>query len=267
MGNIESLIEIMARLRDPECGCPWDREQTFASLVPHTLEETYEVIDAIEGGRLEDLREELGDLLFQVVFYSQLASERGVFGLNEVAATLIDKLIGRHPHVFANAVVIGTDQQSAAWEAHKTKERATKDANATSILDGIAAALPALLRAVKLQRRAAAVGFDWVEIGVVFDAVRGELDEVRAALGAGDATHITEEIGDLLFACVNLARFACVDPESALRSANQKFERRFRYIEQRLQAQGQSVNDATLAEMDALWEEAKRDLPKKKRAP
>lgn len=142
-----------------------------------------------------------------------------------------------------------------------------RDPNATSILDGIALALPALLRAVKLQRRAAAVGFDWAEIGAVHDAVRGELDEVRAALAAGDATHIAEEIGDLLFACVNLARFARVDPESALRSANQEFERRFRYIEQRLQAQGRSVNDATLAEMDALWEEAKRDVPKKKRAP
>ncbi len=181
--------------------------------------------------------------------------------LIEIMARLRDPERGRDP----NAAVIDTDQQTAAREAHKTKDRA--DANATSILDGIASALPALLRAVMLQRRAAAVGFDWPAIGAVHDAVRGELDEVGAALAAGEATHIAEEIGDLLFACINLARFARVDPESALRSANQKFERRFRYIEQRLQAQGRSVNDATLAEMDALWQEAKRNVPRKKRAP
>lgn len=178
-------------------------------------------------------------------------------------ARLRDPERGRDP----NAAVIDTDQQTAAREAHKTKDRAAKNANATSILDGIASALPALLRAVELQRRAAAVGFDWAAVGAVHDAVRGELDEVGAALAAGEATHIAEEIGDLLFACVNLARFARVDPESALRSANQKFERRFRYIEQQLQVQGQSVNDATLAEMDALWQEAKRNVPRKKRAP
>lgn len=261
MSQIERLLEIMARLRDPEGGCPWDRQQTFASIVPYTLEEAYELAEAIERGTQEELRDELGDLLFQVVFYAQLAKEAGYFDFNDIVAGIQAKLIRRHPQVFGDQKGITTAQaQTAAWEAHKAAERRTKaGSGAVSVLEGISLSLPALTRAIKLQRRAARVGFDWAHIEPVLEKIEEELHEVRQALGSQDqAERLAEEVGDLLFACVNLARFAGVDPETALRRTNAKFERRFRFIEQALSEQGRRVEDASLEEMDSLWEQAKR---------
>lgn len=253
------LLSIMARLRDPERGCPWDRQQSFASVLPFTLEETYEVVDAIESGDMQGLREELGDLLFQIVFYAQLASEQGHFRFRDVAEGVAAKLVRRHPHVFEEASPSDEASLARAWEARKAGERAAKsEGGSTSLLDGVAKAIPALRRAEKLQRRAATVGFDWKDMGGVLRAVREELEEVESAVDTGDQAHIKQEIGDLLFATVNLARFGGVDPESALRAANAKFERRFRYVEDRLAEQGRRPAEATLAELDAIWIEAKR---------
>ena len=254
---LQRLREIMRRLRDPHNGCPWDRVQTFASLVPHTLEEAYEVASSVEQNHLGELRDELGDLLFQVVFYSQIAQEQGLFDLDDVAAAICDKLERRHPHVFGNAQVADADAQTVAWEQLKAAERHGRDPDA-GILDGIAAALPALTRAAKLQRRAARVGFDWPAIAPVMDKVVEELDELRTELdrGAGEA-RVRDEVGDLLFVCVNLARHAGVDPEQALRGSNAKFERRFRHIEVAMRRKGIDIADAGLAQMDALWDEAK----------
>ncbi len=258
MTNIERLLDIMDRLRDPEAGCPWDRDQTFATIVPHTLEEAYEVADAIESGRYDALPAELGDLLFQIVFYSRLAKERGWFSFDSVVEAICDKLVARHPHVFAGAAVGAAGEQTQQWEAMKARERRAADAGAGA-LDGIAGNLPALTRAAKLQRRAARVGFDWPAIGPVFEKVAEELGEVRDTL-TQDRARQQAEIGDLLFACINLARHLDVDPEQALRGANGRFERRFRYIEASLAKRGKGIGEATLAEMDSLWEEAKRDL-------
>ncbi len=256
MTAIDRLLEIMDRLRDPVSGCPWDREQSFHSIVPHTLEEAHEVADAIERGRFEELPGELGDLLFQVVFYARLGKERGWFDFEDVVGAISDKLLRRHPHVFANAAVADCRTQSLAWETFKEEERQAR-ASGVGVLDGVALALPALTRAAKLQKRAARLGFDWPALPPVLDKVAEELEEVRAALADTDA-RIGSELGDLLFACVNVARHAGIDPEQALRGANGRFERRFRYIETRLQGSGRDINTATLEEMDALWREAKQ---------
>jgi nucleoside triphosphate diphosphatase len=259
---IDKLVEIMACLRDRNSGCPWDREQTSASLIPFTIEEAYEVADAIDRGALDDLRDELGDLLFQVIFHAQIAAEGGDFDLAAVARDLAAKLVRRHPHVFADAA--GPDARAqVGWEAHKATERAARVQQGTSSrLDCVALALPAMTRAYKLQKRAAEVGFDWRETSAILDAVGEELAEVREALVRGsEATSATvmEEIGDLIFACVNLARFVGMDPEMVLRRANSKFEARFRFIERRLANAGRGLGDADLAEMDALWDEAKAE--------
>jgi nucleoside triphosphate diphosphatase len=260
---IDELVEIMACLRDRDSGCPWDREQTSASLIPFTIEEAYEVADAIDRGAQDDLRDELGDLLFQVVFHAQIAAEGGDFDLAAVARGLAAKLVRRHPHVFADAAGPDARAQAAAWEGHKATERAARDQQGTSSrLDGVALALPAMTRAYKLQKRAAEVGFDWRETSAVLGAMGEELAEVREALARGsEATSaaLMEEIGDLLFACVNLARFVGMDPEMVLRRANSKFEARFRFIERRLANAGRGLGDADLAEMDALWDEAKAE--------
>lgn len=252
---IERLLAIMRRLRDPDGGCPWDRRQSFASIAPYTLEEAYEVADAIERGAMEELRDELGDLLFQVVFHTQMAAEMGTFDFEAVVQAIIDKLVERHPHVFGDATLASAEEQSRAWEAHKARDRERRRPGAGS-LDGVSLALPALTRAAKLQRRAARVGFDWPAPAPVLEKVEEELQELREAMGK-DAVARREELGDLLFACVNLARHLGVDPEAALRSANAKFERRFRQVEAALAARGSRAEQASLAEMDALWEAAK----------
>ena len=259
MSAINQLLEVMRRLRDPQAGCPWDREQTYRSLVPHTLEEAYEVADAIEQDDLQHLPDELGDLLFQVVFYAQIAQEEGRFDFEDVARGICDKLVRRHPHVFADATIDSAEEQTQAWEEHKRRERDRKATQAQAgTLEGVSLALPALVRAAKLQRRAARVGFDWPEVEGVFAKVREELAELDTELQA-EATpeRLAEELGDLLFSCVNLARHLNVEPEAALRTANLKFEQRFRHIEAELQASG-GVEQASLQEMDAAWEAAKQ---------
>jgi len=258
--GIERLLNIMAALRDPEHGCPWDREQTFASIAPYTIEEAYEVSDAISRGDLEDLREELGDLLFQVVFYAQMASEAGAFGFSDIVAAISEKMLRRHPHVFGDETVADAAAQSTAWDAHKARERAKKAVkpDSTSILDGVARALPALMRAEKLQRRAARVGFDWERTEDVVEKVREELGEVQVELRQGsDGSRISAEMGDLLFSCVNLCRHAGLDAETALDNATAKFERRFRAVEYAVASRGGDIRSASLAEMDAIWEEVK----------
>jgi MazG family protein len=249
----------MARLRDPEGGCPWDREQTFETILPHTIEEAYEVADAIERGDMKELRDELGDLLFQVVFYAQMAAEAGHFGFDDIVAGICEKMLRRHPHVFAEEVIEDAEQQTRAWEQLKARERAQKSEHSKAAhLDGVARALPALIRSAKLQRRAAQVGFDWPHVQDVVHKIEEELEEVREELKQEiNQQRVEEEIGDLLFACVNLARHTGVDPEAALRGANGKFERRFLSIEQTLAARGSSLQEATLDEMDQLWEKAK----------
>ncbi len=258
----ERLLQIMAQLRDPETGCAWDLKQDFKSLAPYTLEEAYEVVDAIERGDLDDLRGELGDLLLQIVFQAQLAKEQQLFDFEQVAEAISDKLVRRHPHVFADATFDTDEQRQQAWEQAKTAERQQKPAsqNETSVLDGIAAALPALTHCEKIQDRAAHHGFDWPEAEPVFEKVLEELDEVKEAWISGDRPHIEEEIGDLLLVTVNLARHLNVNPEMALRRATTKFTRRFQYIEQQLKASGKDWRDCQLAELDALWDEAKRQL-------
>lgn len=263
--NIDNLREIMVALRDPESGCPWDLAQDFASIVPHTLEEAYEVAEAIETGNMNELQDELGDLLFQIVFYARLAEERALFDFEQVAGGIVDKLVRRHPHVFAvkdgAATVADVAAQNEAWEASKALER-TQKTNATGALAGVANALPALTRSVKLQKRAARMGFDWPGIAPVFDKVQEELEEVRAELVDDDAlthnrTRIEEEVGDLLFACTNLARQAHVEPERALRYANRKFERRFAQMESLLSEQGRSAVELDIDAWEDLWDQVK----------
>jgi nucleoside triphosphate diphosphatase len=258
---MQRLLQVMARLRDPDDGCPWDLEQDFASIAPYTIEEAYEVADAIARGDLAHLKHELGDLLLQVVYHAQMAKEAGLFDFDQVAAAIADKMIRRHPHVFGSAEVEGARAQSHAWEAVKAAERASK-AGATGgdhgVLDDVPLALPALVRAAKLQRRAARVGFDWPEPVQVLDKVEEEIAELRAELKQqANRDRLTDEIGDLLFATVNLARHLDVDGEAALRQANAKFERRFRAIEEELRARGRRLKDASLDEMEALWQLAK----------
>jgi ATP diphosphatase len=268
MYQIDDLLHLMARLRDPQYGCPWDLKQTYATIVPYTLEEAYEVADAIERADFEHLPGELGDLLFQVVYYSQLAQEEGRFEFAAVVDGITRKLIRRHPHVFVDGDLYGAPDaarlEEAAvkqrWEELKAEERAAKAAvpEQLSLLDDVPQALPALSRAVKLQKRMAQVGFDWPEALPVVDKVREELDEVLEAMSENDPQAISEEVGDLLFVVTNLARHLKVDPESALRAANAKVERRFRFIEQALREAQRPIENCTLDELDALWGEAKK---------
>jgi len=264
--NTRRLLQIMAILRDPEQGCPWDRKQDFSSLIPYLLEEAYEVVDAIEREDYGDLKEELGDLLLQIAFHAQLASEQGLFDFESVAEVLCDKLTRRHPHVFADVQYQNDTQRAVAWEQAKASERLEKqkvnNQVSVSVLAGVAASLPALMHAEKLQSRAARHGFDWPDVSPVFDKVQEELDEVRAAFESGDQEHIVEEVGDLLFVAVNLARHLGVEPETALKSGSRKFTRRFQYIEKRIDEQNRALDECALAELDALWDEAKAVLPK-----
>ena len=250
---LDRLLAIMDRLRDPEGGCPWDIEQTFRTIAPYTIEEAYEVADAIERGDMSELKDELGDLLFQVVFHSQMAEEAGAFRFEDVADAISEKMLRRHPHVFADADARDAQSQISAWEAQKAVERAEKADRDPSVLANLPVALPALLRAEKISKRAARVGFDWPDTEQVLDKIDEELSEVREAMAEGDRAHIQEEIGDLLFAIANLARKLQMDPETALREANAKFERRFRGVEAQLIAQGSSVQEADLAAMEAMW--------------
>jgi ATP diphosphatase len=260
MDNLHRLLSIMARLRHPETGCPWDLQQDFASLIPYTLEEAYEVADAAERGDPDDLCEELGDLLLQVVFHARVAEEARLFDFETVAGTIADKLIRRHPHVFAGMAFENDSERQRYWEDAKQLERQQKGRAepAASVLGDIPRGLPALMTAQKLQKRAARHGFDWPDIAPVFDKLHEELDELKAACQAADAHNIQEELGDLLFVIANVARHLGVDAEACLRAGNRKFTRRFQHIEGRVAARGGILTDHTLAELDALWDEAKR---------
>lgn len=269
--NIERLIEIMAALRTPGTGCPWDLEQNFASIAPYTIEEAYEVAEAIERGDMDDLKDELGDLLLQVVLHARMAQEAGDFCFDDVAQTICEKLIRRHPHVFAQVGALDADAVVAQWSDIKGAEKAARAKQKAargeapgprSVLDGVPLPLPALTRAVKLQQKASKVGFDWADARLVLEKLREETLEVEAELsseaGAQPSPELAEEIGDLLFVVANLARHAKVDPEQALRGANAKFERRFHHIELQLAGAGRTPAEATLDEMEALWVEAKK---------
>jgi ATP diphosphatase len=268
--DITRLLEIMAALRTPGTGCPWDLEQNFATIAPCTIEEAYEVADAIARGDLDDLREELGDLLLQVVFHARMAQEQGAFEFGDVVQTLTEKLVRRHPHVFSDARDLTPDAVKGLWERIKSEERAQKangqsgkegktegKADREGALAGVPVTLPALTRALKLQAKAGKVGFDWNDPRAVLAKIREEADEIEAELSAGDGAAAGAEVGDLLFAVVNLARHLDADPEATLRATNRKFERRFAAIERALAELGKSPTDATLAEMDALWDAAK----------
>ncbi|WP_422013941.1 nucleoside triphosphate pyrophosphohydrolase [Reyranella sp.] len=255
------LLAVMAWLRDRQHGCPWDIDQTFRTIAPYTIEEAYEVADAIERDDIPALKEELGDLLLQVVYHSQIASESQAFSFDDVAAAIADKMVDRHPHVFGDMDIRTADAQTISWEARKAAERAAKGSaeGTAGALDGVARALPALMRAEKIQKRAARVGFDWATIGPVIDKIEEELRELRVELEAGkvEQDKVSDELGDVLFAVANLARHCKVDPEVALRATNDKFEKRFRHIERRLAESGRKPSDASLEEMEALWQEAK----------
>jgi nucleoside triphosphate diphosphatase len=258
--DITTLLSIMRRLRDPKSGCPWDVEQSFVTIAPYTIEEAYEVAGAIEDQDWDGLKDELGDLLFQVVFHARMAEEAGLFDFAAVVGAVSEKMIRRHPHVFAGqAGIDSAEAQTVAWEEHKKKERTAKAASANvSLLDDVPRALPALSRAVKLQKRAATVGFDWDSAPKVVEKIAEEAREIVEAQAAGAGPEkLNEEIGDLLFAVANLARHLKVQPEDALRAANAKFTRRFRFIEQSLAAEGKSPAAATLEEMETLWQAAK----------
>lgn len=256
MSEIVRLQEIMARLRDPERGCPWDKQQTFRTIAPYTVEEAYEVADAIERGDLASLRGELGDLLLQVVYHAQMAREQGLFGFEDVARAISDKLVERHPHVFGGVEVKDAAHQTRDWEARKAVERGSQQQEGA--LDGVAAGLPALTRAEKLQKRAARVGFDWQELAPVLAKIREELAELEHEVGnSAPAARVEDELGDLLFAVANLARKLQLDPEQALRGTNRKFERRFRHMEARLAERGLKPEQVSLEEMDRYWDEAK----------
>lgn len=252
------LLNVMRTLRDPENGCPWDRQQTFDTIAPYTLEETYEVLDAIQRKDYGDLREELGDLLFQVVFYAQMGAEQQLFDFDDVCNAVSDKLERRHPHIFVRENAVSSDEALANWEQRKAQERAEK--SLYSALDDIPAALPALMKAYKIQKRCAAVGFDWDTLGPVLDKVHEEMDEVmhEAQQAVVDQQKLEEEIGDLLFATVNLARHLGHKAENALQAANRKFERRFRQVEQQMAAAGTTMEQATLEQMEAAWQRIKQ---------
>lgn len=254
--DVSRLVEIMAALRDPDTGCPWDLEQDFTSIAPYTIEEAYEVADAIERDAMEDLRDELGDLLFQSVYHARLAEERGAFSFGDVVEAITGKMIRRHPHVFGEPVAT-----RGFWERSKAEERRAKATEAmdagSSILDDVAIALPGLTRAVKLQKRAANVGFDWPDASHVIDKITEETAEIATELRLADADRLEDEIGDLLFVVANLARHLDIDPEAAIRRANAKFVRRFQHIEQSLRGRGVALETAGLETMEELWDEAK----------
>ncbi len=263
--EIQRLLDIMARLRDPESGCPWDIEQTFETIAPHTLEETYELIEAIEAGDKVAIKEELGDVLLQVVFHAQMAREAGMFDFEDVAKGISDKLIERHPHIFSDRNAHTAQDVLANWEKDKAAKRAQaagETGRAAGALDGVSAALPAATRAVKLQKRAARVGFDWAEAKDVLNKIEEEIGEFRDELcrdpASRDVSALEEELGDVFFAIVNLARKLDIDPETALRRTNRKFERRFKGIEEALAQKGRKVMDASLDEMEAIWNEIKK---------
>lgn len=266
--DITALLELMARLRNPETGCPWDVEQTFATIAPYTLEEAYEVADAIERDDMTDLVDELGDLLLQVVFHARIAEEAGHFDFGDVVLAIMNKMIRRHPHVFGDETARGKKLAKGMWEKIKAAEKAEKaakraafghDSDTTpSLLDDVPRVLPALTRGLKLQKKAATVGFDWGEAAPILDKLEEETQELREALADGHKEQIAEEYGDLLFVLVNLARHLDIEPEAALNDANGKFARRFRYIEAALAVQNISLHDATLEQMEALWNEAKQ---------
>lgn len=250
--QMQRLVAIMARLRDPATGCPWDLEQDFSTIAPYTIEEAYEVADAIDRGAMDDLKGELGDLLFQSVYHAQMAAEGGHFAFADVAKSIADKMVARHPHVFGNeSREKSASQQTQDWEKVKAAERAAR--SETRTLDGVAIGLPALMRAVKLQKRAARVGFDWPDIAQVLDKLTEEAREVAEARDSLSHAELEEEVGDLLFVMANLARHLHVDPESALRAANAKFTRRFNAIEDELARRGKTPAQSDLAEMDAIW--------------
>lgn len=255
---LQRLLNIMKTLRDPQIGCSWDRKQTFATIAPYTLEETYEVLDAIERQDYADLRDELGDLLFQVVFYAQMGQEQGLFDFDEVCTAISDKLERRHPHIFGDAEGGDSEAVAARWEQLKAGERAEKALH--SVLDDIPQALPALMKAHKIQKRCASVGFDWNTLGPVLDKVYEEIDEVmhEARQAVVDESKLEEEIGDLLFATVNLSRHLGHKAENALQAANRKFERRFRQVEEIVQQSGLRLEDATLEQMEEAWQQVKR---------
>ena len=267
--DITRLIEIMAALRTPGSGCPWDLEQNFGTIAPYTNEEAYEVADAISRGDLDDLKDELGDLLLQVVFHARMAEEQGSFAFGDVVQAITEKLIRRHPHVFGDKGGLSTGEVNKQWDQIKAEEKAARakagkgpalvdsSTGRSGALSGVSPGLPALGRALKLQQKASKVGFDWNDAKAVIDKIREETDEIEAELGDGDSEAVKEEIGDLLFVVVNLARHLGVDPETALRMTNLKVERRFAAIEDGLAAAGKRPEDATLAEMDALWDQAK----------
>lgn len=263
---LDRLIAIMARLRDPKRGCPWDIEQDFASIAPYTIEEAYEVADAIQHGDMNALRDELGDLLLQVVFHSQMAHEAGSFDIDDVARAINDKMLKRHPHVFGDASIEGAAAQTKAWESQKAEERQTRaqaEGRPASALDGVAVGLPALTRALKLQKRATRVGFDWPAQSAVSEIeakLAEEIGEIKSAIAGGERKAIEDECGDLLFVCVNLLRHLDIDPETALRSTNAKFERRFQAVEVRMRAAGfGNLASAGLDRLEAAWVAVKEE--------
>jgi len=268
--DISGLLEIMAKLRTPGSGCPWDLEQNFATIAPYTIEEAYEIADAIARGDLDDLRDELGDLLLQVVYHARMAEEQSAFAFGDVVEAISRKMIRRHPHVFGDENgVITSGHVAENWDRIKAEEKAERaarrprqDAEHKSLLSGIKTGQPALTRALALQRKASTVGFDWNDPRAVLQKIREEADEIEEALDGGSAEELAAETGDLLFALVNLARHINADPELALRGANAKFERRFSYIERSLEAQGRSLDSASLEEMDSLWNAAKAEEPR-----
>ena len=253
------LLAIMARLRDAEDGCPWDQEQTFATIAPYTVEEAYEVADAVERGSLTDLKEELGDLLLQVVFHARIAEEQGAFVFDDVARAINDKMVRRHPHVFADQAYGSLAEQKDGWESLKAAERTAKATGATSLLDDVPVGLPGLTRAVKLSKRAASVGFVWPTVGDVVAKLHEEIGELVAEIDAGDLDKARHELGDVLFVVANLARTLDIDPEDAVRYTNAKFVRRFQYVERRLNERDKTPGQSDLAEMDALWDAAKTE--------
>lgn len=255
MKSIEELIDIMTALRDPDTGCPWDREQTMDSIIPYTLEEIYELVDAIEQNNVEGIRDELGDLLFHVIFYSQMASEAGSFDFAGVVSSVCEKLERRHPHVFAGQQLNSIEEVKSNWRKMKREERGG------DYLGAVARALPAMLRAEKLQKRAAQAGFDWDEPAPVLAKVEEEVDELKQGMAQGQArSHLQGELGDLFFAAINLARHLEINPETALREANNKFEQRFRFIQTKLEEAGEDLESASMERMDELWEQSKNEL-------
>jgi ATP diphosphatase len=257
MSTIEKLLEIMTALRDPDGGCPWDREQTFGTIAPYTIEEAYEVADAIGREDFDDLRDELGDLLFQVVFHAEMAREIGAFDFSAVVDAIVTKMIRRHPHVFGSETIGNAAEQTAAWEAHKRGERAASGKHEAGALTGVGLALPALARAQKLGKRASTAGFDWPDADGVRQKIDEELGEIDAARHSANREQLAEELGDLLFTVVNMARHLGINAEEALRSANHKFERRFRTVELRIAAQGGRMQEMSASELEAEWQAAK----------